>query len=112
MPQEKLYETIQNIEVFIEESFNIFGNYIIVRKNELYNKFKLLYDNLPQELISNRDYLNSQKEENIFSLLRQVSIIIEKPKDYLGFILINKQNLIVIIDRIYMTLPEDIKICR
>jgi len=112
MLQDELYKVMLNIEIFIDSSYTFFGSYRVVKKDKLFNLFKMLYNALPQQLISNRDYLNSKKEENIFSLLGQVSVLIEKSKKYLGYILVNKNTILDIIDKIYATLPEDILICR
>jgi len=112
MTQDKLYTAMTQIEDYLDKSLSILGLYSLVYKPVLYNKFKLLYDSLPQELIDNKDLLNSQKEENIFSLLNKMSFILEQPKTFLGFMLVNKNVITSNLDEMYASLPEDIKICR
>ena len=112
MSQDKLYTAMNQIEDYIYKGFPIFGLYSLVYKSGLYNKFKLLYDSLPQELIDNKDLLNSQKEENIFSLLSKMSFMLEQSKTFLGFMLVNINIITSNLDKMYASLPEDIKICR
>ena len=112
MSQDKLYTAMTQIEDYIYKGFPIFGSYSFVYKSGLYNKFKLLYDSLPQELIDNRDYINGQKEENIFSLLNKMSFMLEQSKTFLGFMLVNVNTITNSLDKMYASLPEDIKMCR
>ena len=111
MSQNKLYTAINQVEECITKSFLILGSYSLVYKTELYDKFKLLYESLPQELIANRDELNRQKEENIFTLLNQMSFMLEQSKTFLGFIIVNVNTITDSLDKMYVSLPEDIKIC-
>lgn len=112
MLQDDLYTVIGNIELSLHRSLAILGCYCILKKQEFYNNVKALYDALPQELISSRVYLESQKEENIYFFLSKFSIMIDKSPSFLGFILVNRDTIMTIIDEIYATLPEDIIICR
>lgn len=108
-----LYNVIAQIEKFVCEGFTIFGGpYRLVYKSGLYNKFKLLYDSIPQELINNKDFLSRQKEENIFSILNEMSFMLEKSKTFLGFMFVNIYIIESNLDKMYTSLPEDIKLCR
>lgn len=108
-----LYNVIAQIEKFVCEGFTIFGGpYRLVYKSGLYNKFKLLYDSIPQELINNKDFLNRQKEENIFSILNEMSFMLEESKTFLGFMFVNIYVIESNLDKMYTSLPEDIKLCR
>lgn len=112
MPQSELYTAIDEIEKYIYSGFSVFGGYYIVKKTELYNKFKKVYNSLPQEILANRDYLKTYKEENIFSTLNKVDIMFKNSKIFLGFILINVKTVTNIIDEMYTVIPIDINICR
>lgn len=112
MTQDKLYTVMNQIEDYIYKGFPIFGSYSLVYKSGLYNKFKLLYDSLPQVLIDNKNLLNSQKEENIFSLLSKMSFMLEQSKTFLGFMFVNINTITSNLDKMYASLPEDIKICQ
>ena len=112
MTQDKLYAAIAQIEEYIDNGLTLLGYYCIVKKSGLYNKFKLLYDSLPQELMDNRDYLSRQKEENIFSLLNKVSFMLEQSKTFLGFMIVNVNTIMISLEEMYASLPEDIKMCR
>jgi len=56
--------------------------------------------------------LNSQKEENIFSLLNKMSFMLEQSKTFLGFMLVNLNTIRTNLDKMYASLPDDMKICR
>lgn len=112
MLQDKLYTAMTQVEEYIDKGFTLLGYYRLVKKSGLYNKFKNIYDSLPQELIDNRDYLNRQKEENIFSLLNKMSILLEQSKTFLGFMIVNVNIITSCLDKMYASLPEDIKMCR
>lgn len=111
-PKDTMYAIMNQIEEYINQSFSLFGGYSFVRKTELYEKFKLLYESIPQEMISKKDYLNRQKERNIFSLLNEINFIFEQSKNFLGFIMINVNLVSDYFDKIYDALLEDIEICR
>ena len=106
------YTVMRQIEAYIDNGFTILGSYKIVKKTELYNKFKTLYNSLPKEIIDNKDYIIEQHEENIFSLLSKINFMLEESKTYLDFIVINIKTIIIYIDKMYIALPEDIMICR
>lgn len=111
MSPDKLYTAMTQVEECIDKGFNLLGYYRLVKKSDLYNKFKLLYDSLPQKLIDNRDYLSSHKEENIFTLLNEMSFMLEQSKTFLGFIIVNVSAIMSSLDKMYASLPEDIKMC-
>lgn len=111
MSHDLLYTLMNQIEEDIDKSVRVLGLYRIVNKSALYSKFKLLYDSLPQELIYNKDYLNKHKKENVFTLLNEMSFLLEKSTTCLGYMLINANIMINCIDKLYASLPEDIKIC-
>ncbi len=113
MSPDKIYTAITQVEECIDSSLRLWGYYYrVVNKSCLYNKLKNLYDSLPKELIDNKDFLNRQKEENIFTILNEISLMLEQSKTFLGFMIINVYTMTNRIDRMYASLPEDIKMCR
>lgn len=106
------YKIMEQIENYINCGLSLFGGFSILKKSELYDKFKALYNSLPKELVENKDYLNRQKEENIFTIFSQINFILEQSKTFSDFILINLTTITNILDKMYETLPEDIQICK
>ena len=112
MWKDKLWSAMNNVEDYVENSYPIFGNYYLVRKSGFYNKLQLLYNSLPQELINNKDYLNQNKDENIFSFLNEISYKLERSKTFLGLIIINSNTIKIGMDLMIELLKEDMAFCR
>lgn len=112
MPQNELYTAINEVETYLSRGFRLLGMYILVKKSELYGKFEKVYSSLPQELVNNRDYLQTQHEENIFTVLSKINFILENSKTFSNFIVINTNVLMNYIDKMYAAIPEDVQICR
>lgn len=113
MAQNELYTAMNQIEEYLYQGFSVFGGcYRLVKKSDLYNKCRLLYESLPQELVDNKELLSRQKEENIFSLLNRMNIVLDQFKTFWGFILVDVNTITSILDKMYASLPDDIKICR
>lgn len=76
----------------------------IVNESELYKKFRLIYDLLPDEIINNENDILKQGENNIFMQLEKLNMeLIQSPK--IGsFIIVNTSNITDMIDNIYIAL--------
>lgn len=106
------YKIMEQTENYINCGFSLLGGFRVVKKSELYEKFKMIYDSLPQELIDNKNYLDSQKATNIFTIFNEINSILTQSKSFSDFILINLTTITNILDKMYETLPEDIQICK
>lgn len=109
--KDKLWAAMNDVEYYVESCFPILGSYYLVKKSGLYNKFQLLYNSLPQELIDNKNNLNENNEENIFSFLNEISYNLEQSKTFLGFMTVNVNTIKNSLDMMIELLKRDLAIC-
>ena len=109
---DSLFYNLNDIETFLDKTYSLIGSFCIVRKSDLFNKFKSLYEVMPSEIVENKDYLIRNKEDNIFVQLNKINYLIEHSKIFYGLIIINKNIIFNTLDKIYALAFEDIKFCR
>lgn len=105
------FDKLQDIDNLLYQTPLTIGGYCLLKKTELYNRFKAFYDALPNELLEYQDYLHKHKKDNIFVQLNKITSIIAQTKDFCGLIIVNKNLITSILDKIYALIPDDIKFC-
>lgn len=109
---EKLYTIFSELETFIDSGLRILGSFSIVNSSELYKKFRMIYDLLPDEVKQNKDNLKREKEDNVIAQLDKLNLLLGQSLSIGSFIIINTTDILKILDSIYTKLPEDVKFCR
>ena len=112
MSNDSIYDIINQTEICIEQGFPLVAGYSIFKKSELHNSFKTIYENLPSELIENKEYIMQNKESNVFVQLNKVNSLLMQAKVFCGMIVLSKSVLYNIIDNIYIELPDDIMLSK
>lgn len=104
MTEKNIYNAIAELDSYLTLGLKFFGEFSIVNESELYKKFRLIYDLLPDEIINNENDILKQGENNIFTQLEKLNMkLIQSPK--IGsFIIVNTSNITDMIDNIYIAL--------
>lgn len=110
MTNNKYFSELTSLENSIDYSFSIFSNFLILaRKRILLKNIEKIHESLPNELRTKRNFLDSLERTNTFKLLNQLYSIINNSKSFLGFVILNKSQIINIIDNLYAILPTDLQ---
>jgi len=108
-----IYDLLKLLELAIDESFNLLGQYTIIKHSEIMMLLDRLEQNVPEEIQKVRSQLIREGKETIHKNIDNMRNIIDRGFAIFGsYVVIKKSKLLILIDEIYANLPVEIQEAR
>ena len=111
MVNTNIYEILKQLEIKLDKSIQLLGNYVMVMPREILSTIDLLEKEIPQELLKAKRELIRNGLGYTFKAIDELRDTIERSFQVIPnrVIVIDKSKILTIIDNIYTNLPVDVQ---
>lgn len=99
-----LYKNLSELEKYFDSNLRFF-NYVIMKKSTALFLLREIYLSIPNKL---QEKCKSMNEIESFSYLAKIDYFINQAKEFAGYIVINYEKNITLLDKLYLALVKDI----